>query len=88
MTWSVEWDERARTELRQLDRAVQRRILRFFAVRIETNEDPRRLGRGLRHELKGLWRYRIGDYRAICHIEDERFVVLILGIGHRCEVYR
>jgi mRNA interferase RelE/StbE len=42
----------------------------------------------LRHELQGLWCYRIGDYRAICHIEDDHLVVLVLGVGHRRQVYQ
>jgi mRNA interferase RelE/StbE len=65
LTWRVEWDDRARRELRRVDPRVQRSILRYFSERIATCEDPRRLGKPLRHELKGLWRYRIGDYRAI-----------------------
>ena len=88
MTWSVEWDERARRELRRLDRSVQRAILRYFSERIQTDDDPRRFGRALRHALGGLWRYRIGDHRVICHVEDERLVVLVLGVAHRREVYR
>lgn len=88
MTWNVEWDERARRELRRLDNPVQQAILRYFSERIQTDEDPRRFGRGLGHSLRGLWRYRIGDYRAICRIEDERLTVFVLGVAHRREVYR
>ena len=88
MTWTIEWDDRARRELRRLDKQVQRNILKYFSERIANNEDPRRFGKGLRHELQGLWRYRIGDYRAICHIEDDRLVVLVLEVGHRRQVYQ
>lgn len=88
MTWSVEWDERARRELRRLDRAVQHAILRYFSRRIQTDVDPRRFGRPLRHSRAGLWRYRIGTYRVICRIEDQRLIVLVLAVGHRREVYR
>ncbi len=51
-------------------------------------EDPRRLGKLLHGDKGGLWRFRIGDYRAICKIEEERFVVAVLEVGHRREVYR
>ena len=88
MTWTVEWDDRARRELRRLDRQVQIKILRYFRERIATDKNPRRLGHGLRHELQGLWRYRIGDYRAVCRIEDDYLVVLVLVVGHRRSVYR
>ncbi|MCU7929096.1 MAG: type II toxin-antitoxin system RelE/ParE family toxin [Candidatus Thiodiazotropha sp. (ex Dulcina madagascariensis)] len=88
MTWNVEWDDRARRELRQLDRQVQRTILRYFSERIATDDDPCRFGKPLRHELQGLWRYRIGDYRAICQIENDKLVVLVLAVNHRRQVYR
>ena len=88
MIWSVEWDERARRELRRLDRAVQHTILRYFSERIRTDADPRRFGKPLRHVGAGLWRYRIGAYRTICRIEDQRLIVLVLAVGHRREVYR
>lgn len=88
MAWTIEWDDRASKELRRLDRQTQREILRYFRERIATDEDPRRFGKSLRHELQGLWRYRVGDYRMICNIEDEQVVVLVLGVAHRSTVYR
>ena len=88
MTWKVEWDERARRELRELDRRVQRVILRFLRERIAPPDDPRRFGKSLRHELKGLWRYRLGDYRIVCRIEDEQITVVVLAVGHRKRIYR
>jgi len=88
LTWTIEWDDRARRELRRLDRQTQREILRYFSERIATDEDPRRFGKSLRHELQGLWRYRVGDYRMICNIEDNHLVVLVLGVAHRSTAYR
>lgn len=88
MTWTVEWDDRARRELRRLDRQVQQDILKYFSERITTGNDPRRFGKPLRHELQGLWSYRIGHYRAICHIENDQLVVLVLAVGHRRQIYQ
>ncbi len=88
MTWTVEWDDRARRELRRLDRPIQREILRYFRERIMAEDNPRRFGKSLRHGLQGLWRYRVGGYRVICKIEDQRLVVLVLAVGHRSTVYR
>ena len=88
MTWTVGWDDRARRELRQLDRQVQRDILGYFSERIATDEDPRRFGKPIRHELQGLWRYRIGNYRAICHIGNDQLVVLVLAVAHRRQIYQ
>ena len=86
MTWSVEWDERARKELRRLDPGVQRQILEYVRDRVAT-DDPRRFGRPLRGTMHGLWRYRIGSYRPICQIEDGRLVVLVVAVAHRRHIY-
>lgn len=88
MTWTVEWDERARRELRRLDRPVQQAILKYFRERIPREEDPRRFGKALAHELRGLWRYRVGNYRIVCQIEDDHLVVLVVRVAHRSSVYR
>jgi mRNA interferase RelE/StbE len=87
LTWSVEWDERARRELRRLDPSVQREILRSLRQRIAGPHDPRRFGRPLRGHLHGLWRYRVGSYRLICELADDTLLVLVLAVGHRKEVY-
>lgn len=87
MTWSVEFDEAARKELRKLDRQAQQDILRYLRERIATDDDPRRFGKALARELAGLWRYRVQHYRLICHIEDRTLTVLVLRVGHRKDVY-
>lgn len=88
MTWRVELSEQVRRQLKQLDPGQRTRIERFMIDRLATAEDPRRFGHSLQATLAGLWRYRIGDYRLICRIEDARCVVLALALGHRREVYR
>lgn len=85
--WTVELDARAAKELRKLDRQEQTRIVRFLRERIATSEDPRRVGKALKGQSVPLWRYRVGSFRLIATIEDDRFVVLVLRIGHRREVY-
>ncbi len=87
MIWLVEWDDRARKELRKLDKQIQKDILQYFRQRITTNKDPRRFGKGLMYEKYGLWRYRIRDYRVICRIYDEELTVLAVKVGHRKDVY-
>jgi mRNA interferase RelE/StbE len=83
----VEFDDRARHELRKLDATIQQTILRYLRESIAVAEDPRRFGKPLRRNLAGPWRYRVEDYRLICRIEDERVVVLVLQVGHRRDVY-
>jgi mRNA interferase RelE/StbE len=87
-TWRIEFHHAAVRELRKLGANAESRILRYLRDRIATNKDPRRLGYALTGERKGLWRYRVGDYRIVAAIEDDRFVVLVVRIGHRREVYR
>ncbi len=87
MTWNVEWDDAAVTELRKLDKQAQKDILRYFRERITTDDNPRRFGKQLSRELTGLWRYRVRNYRMICNIEDDNLIVLVLCVGHRKDVY-
>jgi mRNA interferase RelE/StbE len=86
-TWCVEFDAAAARELRKLGAVPQRAILRYLRQRIASAKDPRRFGRPLTSDLKAFWRYRVGDYRIIAAIEDDRFVVLVVAIGQRRDVY-
>ena len=88
MAWRVEWEDEAVKELKKLDARAQRGIVRFLREKIATGDDPRRFEGPLRKDLKGLWKYRISDYRIICSIEDKRVVVLVVRVGHRSCVYK
>ena len=85
--WRVEFDRDAARDLRKLGHEAQRLILRYLGERIATANNPRRFGHALTGDLKGLWRYRVGDYRIIAKIEDYRFIVLVVVVRHRREVY-
>lgn len=85
--WTVEFDDRARRELRKLSQETQQTILSYLRQRVAGSPDPRQFGKPLRMNLAGLWRYRVGDYRLICRIEENRLVVLVLKVGHRRDVY-
>jgi mRNA interferase RelE/StbE len=86
--WRVEFDRAAVRDLRKLGSEAERLILRYLRERIAGADDPRRFGHALTGDLKGLWRYHVADYRIVAQIEDDRFVVLVVTIGHRREVYR
>ncbi len=88
MAWTVEISETAAREIERLDRSIQRRIVRFLRHRVATDEDPRRMGKRLQGARQGQWRYRVGDYRLICQIQDARITVLVLMVGHRRDIYR
>jgi mRNA interferase RelE/StbE len=86
--WRVEFDRAAARELRKPGVEAERRVLAYLRTRIAGSDDPRRLGQPLTGDLQGFWRYRVGDYRIVASIEDDRFVVLVVTVGHRREVYR
>jgi mRNA interferase RelE/StbE len=87
LAWTVEVSDFAEKQLRKLDKPIQRRLLDWLEDRIEGCKNPRHFGEPLRGEMAGLWRYRIGDYRIICEIQDQQLVVLALAVGHRREIY-
>lgn len=86
MAWSIELSGSAVKTLKNLDRQTAGRI-RDYLRELETLEDVRSRGKGTTANLSGLWRYRIGDYRAVCELQDGRLIVLVLSIGHRSRVY-
>lgn len=88
MAWAIEFVPAAAKELEKLGRAEAARIIETLETRIAVLDDPRQLGSALTGELGGLWRWRIGDYRVVARIEDERITILVVRIAHRREVYR
>ncbi len=88
MGWKIEYDRRVLKDMKKLDKNVQRQILNDFDECIAPSPNPRRFGKSLKSLFLGLWCYRIGDYRAICRIEDEKLVVLVVRIAHRSKAYK
>ena len=88
MTWRIEITKTAEKQITKLDRNAQESIQKFLREKLVHTGNPRQWGKPLHGEKRGLWRYRVGDYRLICDIQDEKITVLVLEIGHRKEVYR
>ena len=89
MAYNVELSESAERELGKLDSPQAKRILKFLHQRVARLDDPRSIGEALHGSRLGeFWKYRVGDYRLICKIEDDRLIVLVLRVGHRKEIYR
>ena len=88
MAWRIEFLPDAVKELKKLDRSVARRIITTLEERIATLDDPRTLGSALTGDHAGYWRWRVGDYRVVARLEDERVVIIIVRVAHRREVYR
>ena len=87
MNWTVEYGPRARRQLRNLDRQVARRIADYMDERVASRDNPRDIGHALHGRWSGHWRYRVGDYRVICDIQDAALIVLVVEVGGRGEVY-
>ena len=86
--WRIEITQTAEKQITKLSRSVQKSIQRFLRERLTPAVNPRQWGKPLQGEKRGLWRYRVGDYRLICDIQDEKVVVLVLRVGHRKDIYR
>ena len=85
--YSVELSERFKKEFKKLDKYTQKIIRAWIDKNLEGSENPRVHGKGLTANRSGQWRYRIGDYRLICAIQDNELVILALTVGHRRTVY-
>lgn len=88
MAWIASFDPRAVKELENLDRVAQRRVVAYLQTRILERGKPRDLGKPLTGDKAGLWRYRIGDLRLICRLDDHAEQVRVLRIAHRKDAYR
>ena len=89
LAWQIEVSDAAKKQLAKMGRVEAKRITAFLRHRVASLDDPRKLGGPLQGaHFAGLWRYRVGDYRVLVDIQDQIVTVLVVGIGHRGEVYR
>jgi mRNA interferase RelE/StbE len=89
MVWRIEFSPLAQKALGKLDRQIAQRILRFLHDRVAPLDDPRQIGEALKGSTLGaFWKYRVGDYRIIAHIDDGAVRILVVNLGNRREVYR
>ena len=88
MSYRLETSVRFEKEFKKLDRYTQRMIQSWISKNIMNCDDPRIHGKGLTANRSGQWRYRVGDYRIIAEIQEDKVIVLVLGIGHRRDIYQ
>lgn len=89
MAWTIDFDKKAIKALKKLPETDSRRIRDFLHSRVKPLDIPRQLGTGLEGDRPGhLWRYRVGEFRLLCELHDDRLVVLVVKVGHRRDVYR
>ena len=87
MGWTVELSSGAERQLRKLDPGTAKRLGSYLRALVAETSDPRERGKALTGPMTGLWRYRIGDYRLVCELIDQRLVVLVVRLGHRSRIY-
>ena len=89
MAYEIEFDPAALKELSKLDKQVQRRLVTFLRDRVAALDNPREIGEALAGSTLGtFWKYRVGDWRIVCAIQDRRITVRVLRVGNRREIYR
>lgn len=88
MAWKIEFDEKAVYDLEKLGKSEQKKILTYLTDRIANLADPRTSGKPLTGaSYRGIWRYRVENYRILCKIENAKLTVLVVAVGHRNKIY-
>ncbi|MDR2430628.1 MAG: type II toxin-antitoxin system RelE/ParE family toxin [Puniceicoccales bacterium] len=87
MPWAYQFDASALRALKKLGSQAQKQILGYIDARLIGEGNPRRFGKALTGDLRGLWRWRVGDYRILGRVQDEKLLILVVEVGHRKEVY-
>lgn len=85
--WMVIFTDQAEKAFAKLDRPIQKEIEKYLSKRVLTAEHPQAFGKALKGNLSEYWSYRIGDYRVISKIENQKLLVVVVRVAHRKEVY-
>ena len=88
MSFHVEYTRKALSQLKKMDRFTARLILSWIENNPEGCMDPYRLGKGLTADRFGEWRYRVGNYRILCLIQNDTLIIEVFSTGHRKDIYR
>lgn len=88
MLYDVKMSEQVKKQLKKLDKSIAKMLKIWIIKNLVDTSNPRLHGKALTGNLKGFWRYRVGDYRLIARIEDEKLIIFLLEVGHRKKVYK
>lgn len=86
--YRVELSENAIKSFKKMNKQISTMLFAWITKNLEGCENPRILGKGLVSDKKGIWRYRVGDYRLLAHIYDDRLIILVVDAGHRKDIYK
>ena len=87
MKYNVEYSKIAMNAIKKMESSTSKLIRTWIEKNLMNTENPRIKGKALTGDLKGLWSYRVGDYRILAEIQDAKIVILILDIGHKSKIY-
>ena len=87
MEYTIEWDGESKKNLNSLDNSVRQQVMRFIN-KLEKTSNPKAFGEALTGNLAGYWKYRVGDYRIVADIQDNKLVILVIAIDHRRKIYK
>ena len=87
MPFRVVFDKKAEKDMKKLDKTQAERIYSWIMEKIDGCENPRTFGKPITGSAAGNWRYRVGEYRVVCEIQDDVCLVLVVKVGHRSRVY-
>ncbi len=88
LAWTIEISDTAKKQLKKMGKEDAKRIISYLKSRAAEGDNPRKIGKALKGNLSELWRYRIGDFRVICELQDNVMTILVLKAGHRKEIYK
>ena len=88
LAWTVKFSTRAVKSLKRIDRPNQELILKFMTEKVAKHPDPVILAKKLSGNLGDFYRFRLGDYRIVCEVQNQELIILILQIGHRQNIYQ
>ncbi len=86
--YKVEFSIEAANYIKKMDNSTRTTLLKWINKNLINCEDPRIHGKSLTGNKKGIWRYRVGNYRVLCDIQDEILTILVLEVGHRNKIYK
>lgn len=86
--YKVRFEKNAQKSLKKMDDQQSKIILAWINKHLVNCSNPRSFGKPLVGNHKGKWRYRIGDYRLMCNINDSTVTILMLEIAHRKDIYK
>ena len=88
MGFRIEISDKLNKKIKKMDKSTQRMLYSYIVKNLKDTDDPRKNGKALKGNLKGLWRYRVIDYRLIVDIQDDTLVIIAIDFAHRKEIYK